>query len=314
VTARSSRDDVIEGEVVNVGPEALDDVAVFHSARSREIGRLEPGEARPFELVDVHVFRPFADPAEIWGNGFDRRPTDTAADRRAWASFEQRVGLNTYAGGTVLAVGWHTSAPAPIEALDGTTPVGGRSTHVARARVEADGPRLTNAASQRVIVRLTTDERFGPPEPSDLGPPTTFAPAQDGTITPTTFAPPPNGEIAPTTAINPVQVEIDPGGIGADVWYRIVLPVEVAGRAIDRSRLVVEIPAGVGAISVWSGDEWATASAPDAGPALVGLPPTAVTEGAILVRMGLREQVAEYVTVRELDPGEVAHRPLVPAP
>lgn len=272
----------VNGTVRNRSPATMTDVAVFVGNRATLVGALAPGQQRPWSLsTDNRVaLASLYNPTEnqVWSQvviqSVDRRKS--GVDLALWGETTRLLGPDLRSPGSVVAVGWSTGlAPAPAGGRG--TGSDGRTAVVARNAVTA-GPALTGDDVRRDLLR---------------GPSTT--PIADGSA---------------QTA----------GGV-----FRFVLP---AGRTVDPGRLVLSVPATLSRVDVWDGVRWQTllgsagpgapgsgdpggnggsggpngpggfSTGPDGGiagtvsfndpPRLVALPPGAVTDGVVYVRIGVR--------------------------
>lgn len=164
VTARSAEDGHAAGNVRNEMPYALEQAAVFVGSSGVSLGRLEPGEERPWRLAagerpargDVHDIGHPMEPAEfvVWAEStgrFGPIDHDSVVNFPLWQATAGNLSTPRPEG-VAVAVGW-TRQHAPALLVDGERrrPVG-RTAVVARAPVEPAG-RITSSSVRTEVVR-----------------------------------------------------------------------------------------------------------------------------------------------------------------
>ncbi|MGH9212307.1 MAG: hypothetical protein ACRD2C_16740 [Acidimicrobiales bacterium] len=280
VTAWSEVDGQVVGTVRNRLDVQLEQVlALVNRVGLADLGTLDPGEERGFEIDGATTFRwggphpeeqvwpagpvdgimPGAVPAPDVGAGPDgvvlappaMRPegagstgSDDVVVPAAWAEVLRQTGWNYRPPGQVVAVGWTDQLDSPVTPHRGTAGLArSPAAVVARGTVVASGDRLTDASVVRTLVRgpVTEDGRL------DV--------ADDG---------------------------------GADGLFAFSLPTEVDGRPVDRGRLVLGLPPWYEAAELWVGDRWVPLDVPDAEGGEIRIPPDAVVDGTVFVRAAIQ--------------------------
>jgi hypothetical protein len=157
VEAAASGDDRLEGRVRNTLPFALEQVAVLHHRLAVNVGRLEPGEEKAWELDlrrrrgDDH-FPTAAFLAWPEASGFDRPPDpDSVVTMGLWSQFEADASAPVLAPGQVVAAGWTRDHAPPVGVAKAS--LSGRSLVVGTGPVNGGGRGLVPAAVRTEVVR-----------------------------------------------------------------------------------------------------------------------------------------------------------------
>ncbi len=162
VEAATTGDNRISGTVRNTTSMVLDEVGVVAGSTGTNIGRLEPGESKPWDVdLDANPGFPMGDPVEVqvWrsATGWDGKADTTGAVSIAlWSEANRRFGLNFLGSGTVVAAGWTSELDVPARDDGDDEALNGRSLVLGRGLIDA-GAAGFHPASVRLEVLRTGD-------------------------------------------------------------------------------------------------------------------------------------------------------------
>jgi hypothetical protein len=166
VTAAAGADGQVTGEVRNRLPWAVDEVVVFAGNGAAEVGRIETGETKNFEVrPDVEVRMGGGRWFETFFGDQGRQDGVTGPDGvvnlPVWQTIRAGLGAEGTAPGTVTVVGW-TRDYRPDVQLDGERrQPEGRTALLTRAAVTSAGPPPAPMAVSREVVRGFWPSSFG---------------------------------------------------------------------------------------------------------------------------------------------------------
>lgn len=150
VTAIAAADGQARGVVRNGTRLRMESSAVFTGSGGIELGALEPGESREWNLQVNPNFG--GRPAEAIIVGSTARGDNSFTNLALW-DVAQRAGLADRDPGQALAVGWTTEFKPAVKVGGTTSHPEGRTLVLGRAPVSAEGPRAADLAFPRDVVR-----------------------------------------------------------------------------------------------------------------------------------------------------------------
>jgi len=239
VTATAASDDEVEGTVHNTTDLTLHRVGIFVGRSGADIGTIEPGETKHWNLRpdrNTDLFAPAE--ASVWSSeaGFDRQPAVNTVVELAVLAQARQAGLVIGVPGTAVAVGWTRDYTPPARS-SGRAVGDGRTAIISRAPITSTGPTTSALAVRREMLRGTGGGGF---KGRDAGPAQTAA---FRFVLPT-GADPESMYLAVPGYIGGVEVWVDGGwvtvdendgaidpnvGINPNVIHRVALPAGAAG-------------------------------------------------------------------------------------
>jgi hypothetical protein len=155
----------VTGTVRNPTPFGLEAVAVFAGSDVTVVGRLDPGQERPFTMSNLDRPRMDGGDAEfrIWGGmGFGN--PESVADIGLWQAVISAGGANFRSPDAVVAAGWTRDYQPEVRIGRGVARPEGRTVVLGRQAVSLAGTGSTPIAARREIVRDPFTNRFNGPQ------------------------------------------------------------------------------------------------------------------------------------------------------
>jgi hypothetical protein len=161
VTAALEAGGRIAGAVRNTTPFGLDEVTVLVGSTSSTVGRLAPGEQRPFVVENAGQMgmNGGGGPGFPMGGTFGSQSSDAATDFGLWHAAMRSGGLNLMAPDAVVAAGWTREFVPDVRVGGRAARPEGRTLVIGRQRLSPPPLGPSPVAARRDIVRDPFNDR-----------------------------------------------------------------------------------------------------------------------------------------------------------
>jgi hypothetical protein len=161
ITAVTGAGGQVEGSVRNTTPFTIEDAAVLLGANATFMGSIGPGEQRPFIMTEFDARQMGGPSAEalLWG-GMRGQDPDAPSDSALWDVAMRLGGVNFMAPGVVVAAGWTRDYVPEIRVGSRTVKPEGRTVVLGRQQVTPAAVDRDTLSARRDIVRDPFANRF----------------------------------------------------------------------------------------------------------------------------------------------------------